>query len=287
MNSLDLERQLRAYYAAADELAGEVPTELRDSVWSIPDDTRTTTAKVPANRLVLMAAMLLLTMIIAGMVAIGSGLVRVPELSRDDFSREAAPWVEQDMTDLPAGTYFIDVPPRGTSALVRTVRVEFTLPSGWERVAVPHLLWGNASWIGVVVVDNVYVDPCAPLSGLRDPPVGQSVAELAVALEAIPGWRFLSARDVTLDGFVGRRVELMAPADQSDCGDGSRLFHTLDDPGFIPAMRESERTTVWIIDVEGTRIVIKGGTDADASTADREALESVVESMRFEVSGPS
>ena len=66
----------------------------------------------------------------------------------------------------------------------------FTVPGNWKRVRVDGLLWndGGAS-ILFAIVDNLYVDVCNWDGGLREPPVGPSVDDLAAALVATPGGR--------------------------------------------------------------------------------------------------
>jgi len=88
--------------------------------------------------------------------------------------------------DLAAGTYVIEDP--------FPLNVSMTIDDGWN-------IWSGITTAGaaifkesvdpprgsgviVVLVDNVYTDPCDQFAGLLDPPLGPSVDDLATALAA-------------------------------------------------------------------------------------------------------
>jgi hypothetical protein len=72
---------------------------------------------------------------------------------------------------LDAGTYAI-------VELDKPVDIEVTVPDGWEGLGGVILLKNDVG-LGFWLVDNIYVDPCRESLGLRDPPPGPTVHDLA------------------------------------------------------------------------------------------------------------
>jgi hypothetical protein len=186
---------------------------------------------------------------------------------------------------LRAGTYVLRYADIGGEQAFPTLAITFTIPDGWDRVQVDGLLWDKAGMrLGFAVVDNLYVDPCDPDRGLRDPAVGPSVDDLTRALATVPGWKVVG--EVSEDefyGFSGSRIELTGPADLSGCVDeSSRLLHILGAPGYAPAASNGEHHELRILNVQGTRLVIYAVTEADTLDVNREELEAVLNSIQIE-----
>jgi hypothetical protein len=76
----------------------------------------------------------LVALLVGGAIAIGSALLRLPVPDSDLRPNLPPSWRDQMETDLPAGTYYLDVPlgRPGAGAL----RFTFTVPVGWEHVEV-------------------------------------------------------------------------------------------------------------------------------------------------------
>jgi hypothetical protein len=163
-----------------------------------------------------------------------------------------------------------------------TLAFTFTLPAGWERVAIDGLAWGpNGTRLRFAVVDNLYVDPCDPTLGVQDPPVGASVDDLALALGTLPG---LEIGEVEFNdyfgGFSGLRIPLTITADPSSCDvEELRLAHTHGFPGFVEVFDQGERHELFVVAVEGTRVVIDAISDGEASDGVRAQLMAVVDSI--------
>ena len=148
---------------------------------------------------------------------------------------------------------------------------------------VDGLVWNdNGTRLGIVVVDGIYSDPCDPGAGVLTPDIGPSVDDLSAALLAHPGWEDALATDVSLAGFEGRRVELNAGADASCAGEAAQLFQTVGSPGFTMGPGGADFHEVFIMDVEGIRLVILAITEAEASAADRAALHAVLDSIQIQ-----
>lgn len=165
------------------------------------------------------------------------------------------------------------------------LRITFTMPPGWEKLMVPGIVWsdGSDATLGFAILDNLYVDPCAVPVATHDPPVGPTVDDLVAALDATPN---LDARatDVTMAGFTGRQVDLVALGPWEPCpADEARLFPRggpdLDWPPPDPA--DTRRLT--ILDVDGHRLVISRATRPAATAANRADLQAIFDSIRIEV----
>jgi hypothetical protein len=225
---------------------------------------------------------MLLVLLMSGAIAVGLRLLPWPDDEVDVRPEPKQPtsWHDQLMTDLPAGTYYLDLATGGGAAGSAAIRVTFTLPAGWERVQVEGLLWGQSLWVGLAVPVNLYVDACAPEPVMRDPPVGPSAADLAAALNEVRGWTVHDVTDVVVDGYPGKRVMMTAPGAESDCADGL-LLRKIAWPGFTQAMRASEPVTLWILDVEDERLVIWSGRQPDSSVGKIRELTRVVDSIKI------
>jgi hypothetical protein len=182
------------------------------------------------------------------------------------------------------GTYVLHYSDIAGAAAFPTLAFTFTLPAGWERVAIDGLAWGpNGTRLRFAVIDNLYVDPCDPTLGVQDPPVGASVADLALALGTLPG---IEIGEVEFNdyfgGFSGLRFPVTTTVDPSSCAvEELHLAHTYGFPGFIEAFGDGERHEMFIVAVEGTRVVIDAISTDEASDGARAGLLAVVDSIQI------
>ena len=140
--------------------------------------------------------------------------------------------------------------------------------------------------MGFADVANLYSDPCHWRTvGLLDPAVGPSVEELVVGLAAQPRFKASAATDVSLAGFTGSYLELTIDADLDfstcDVGEVHSWVDVKGNSRYYQGPGQIER--FWILDVEGTRLVIEGSLFPRASRANRDDLIRIVESIRIEV----
>ncbi len=282
MTEREFDQRMRAWYRSRAETTGPMPPELREQVLSIPERVTTLTAKTGRRDrpILLVAAALLLLALTVGAIAIGSTILRLPRPDAELTPNLPPPaWTDQLMTPLPPGSYYLDTPVAGSSDAA--IRVTFTVPDNWERVRIDGLLWGQDKWVIVAVPSNLYVEGCEE-HVLADPPIGPTAADLAAALRSAAGWTVLRTSDASLDGHAGKRVELIAPAGDH-CIDDSRLLRVPGTPGYVPALRDRERVTMWILDVGDERLIIWEGGETGAppdALAERRAL---VNSMDIEL----
>ena len=124
---------------------------------------------------------------------------------------------------------------------------------------------------------------------------GPTVDDLAGALAEIPLRNATQPVDVTLDRYTGKYLEWSVPADMQVDGEGN--FTDCDNEGLQHYFKSwtgsgwvSERyhqgagqiDRLWIVDVDGERLVIDAFEMPYATTAEREELTAVVESITFE-----
>jgi hypothetical protein len=139
------------------------------------------------------------------------------------------------------------------------------------------------SAIGFWVVDDVYADPCDWDRGFVEPPIGPGVDDLAAALVQRPHIEASEPKAVELKGFEGKqmRLQVSRSIDFIDCAgtqfrswaavpDGSRYHQG---PGQIDLL--------WILDVDGTRLVIDMAYFPATSRKDRAELMEILESVQI------
>ena len=163
-----------------------------------------------------------------------------------------------------------------------TLSFGFTVPdSGWQRVAIDGLLWNdNGARLGFAVTDNVFADPCDSGKGVVNPAVGPTVAELTEAVQQVPGQSV--AADVEWDeyfGHAGTHVILVG-TDASEC-DEAPLLRTPGFPGFVMAAGSDEQVDLWILSVQGTRVVVHTHRPVDASTDLDASLGAILQSIQI------
>jgi hypothetical protein len=171
-----------------------------------------------------------------------------------------------------------------------SIRVMFTVPDGWagfvgggvwlaaEKSSAPSgatMGFGRGSWL--------HSDPCltaAQIAADGAPPdvaVGPGVDEFANALADHP---LLDATDpvpVTLSGFSGKYLDLQLPSDLTGCSTSYFPW----EPG-IYAQGPSHRWHLWILDVDGVRVVVQTTDYAGTSAQHLAELKAIVESIQIE-----
>jgi hypothetical protein len=179
---------------------------------------------------------------------------------------------------LAAGRYYVDDP--------FPVRVSFELAPGWTASGYLSggsflLLSGDFNPSGeltIQVVDNVFVDPCDPDAGLREPPVGPSVDDLVSALGNLPSVEATAAVDVTVDGYAGKQLELTkAPSAAAAC-DPLTLWST--SAGDL-RMGTEETFELLLFHVDGVRLVVAAGHNPRVSEEALAEQRAVVDSIQI------
>jgi hypothetical protein len=172
------------------------------------------------------------------------------------------------------------------------------VPDGWEAgghftvksFSDPDPVMGVSVWD----VGQVYGDPCHWQGTLADP--GPTVDDLVAALVAQPTRNATAPVDVTLAGYAGRHLEWSVPADMVVTGDsdfagcdiepsnGHRDFNSWVGNGQGSRYQQvaGQVDRLWILDVDGQRLLVDATYSPDTTEADRNEQQRVVESLRFQ-----
>lgn len=161
---------------------------------------------------------------------------------------------------------------------IDSIEISYTVPAGWIREpTAPELRGPLADEIGGLsfwTVANVFADPCRFDVGTLDPPVGESVDDLANALAGQPGIDADPSSDVVVDGFAGKYIEYTTPATGCD------QFGPWPTPNGL-ILFPSTDARYWILDVDGTRLVMLAYVWDVATQEGRAALERIIDSVEI------
>ena len=181
-------------------------------------------------------------------------------------------------------------------------RVTFTVPDGWAKVRPDGSTFGTEADIGNPYFGVVKGDPAIGvvflgaqvtfythycLSGSLRDPVGPTIDDLVSAWTNLPGVDATAARDVTVDGFDAKEIELTVSAEAMNPKDCSGIAsHCSFGQGPTRCKNELKGRTnqelkIWILDIDGERHMIVAGSFPDTSQQDRAALDEIVASIQI------
>jgi hypothetical protein len=186
------------------------------------------------------------------------------------------------------GTGGLD-PGRYVLADVFPFKVTFTIATDWEIydkasrnfIAIYKDNDGPPTGKGVIIgiVDNVFADACDSRSPLLDPPIGPTTEDFATAVAGQPRTDASPITDVSLAGYSGSFVEFTTTRPETDCANQLERWPTpAGDRWGLPNLHDR----LWILDVDGSRLVIDGWDFLEASDADLAEVRAVVESIEIE-----
>jgi hypothetical protein len=190
-----------------------------------------------------------------------------------------------DLDDVQVGENFpVELEP-GTYVVTRVEPFEIliTVPEGWERGMTPSMVWAgpnSAANLGFVAVDNVYADPCAENLLEPAPLIGPTVDDLVAALAALPGIETTDPKDVTVDGFAAQYIELHAICDGQV--EPVLWIPSNADVVGVPGA-EDHPLKVWIVDVDGERLVITSHDRAETSPEQYAERDLIFDSIQIDV----
>ena len=197
----------------------------------------------------------------------------------------------EEFAPLDPGTYFID-PDRDPST---PLRVTYEVPAeGWKQWT-GALKWDDVAKrldaVAITTVTNLVRDGCRDHSYAK-PPVGPSVDDLANGLAHLAPFRVTSRpKDVTIYGYSGKHLELIVPDLPVDhqgfagCIGGnlnSYVSAIYDDEAFGGYTHPGDREEFWILDVDGTRLVIAAERADGSPSRDLAELQAILDSIRIE-----
>ena len=166
-----------------------------------------------------------------------------------------------------------------------SVTATFIVPEGWEgfvgAAVLPVSGTEDPDGMGIVfadVNDGLYSDPCHGHSGSGDVQIGPTVDDLAAALTAQTAYEATAPTDVTLGGYSGKRMDLQLPSGVALCD----LTEFLPWPGSIHAQGPDHRWHLWILDVEGDRLVIMSTSFAGTTEDDLAEQQAIIDSIQLQ-----
>jgi hypothetical protein len=286
----DADRLIRAYL---DSGPTELPDRSFDAVrhtierkrqrvvigpWRKPDMTGLARYAIAAAAVLIVASVLSIT-ILPGLGGLGGpAATPSPTSPASPAPTPSPPAISPSPVADEPSTLIVDAP--------FPVRITFDVGPGWvlwDDVGAVGKGWYKHSvdppdGLGMTFwnVTNVLTDPCdgEPL----DPPLGPSVDDLADALVAQPHTVVVQDTAVTIDGHSGRYLEYTAD-DMSDCPFG-RLERWMS-AGPTREALAGEHDKVWILDVDGTRVVIDAFSFARTSAEHLAELDAIAETIRI------
>ena len=194
-----------------------------------------------------------------------------------------------------------DPPQPGCTDTARddTICFTFTVPDGWASndsgaaITKPATGLVGPSGMGLLFHRGgwLYSDPCIKVATqeLPDIPVGPSVDDFANALANHPLMDATTPTSVSLGGYSGKYVDLQLPSDipilrEIPGGDPEApcTFGYYPWAPSMPAMGPSHRWHLWILDVEGIRVVVQSADFAGTTASDVAELQAIVDSIQIQ-----
>jgi hypothetical protein len=270
-----------------------LPEATRDALRAAIPSTPQRPAWWPTRRLPLMnnvaklglAAAAIVVVALLGFNYLGGQNTGDPGLDEPSPSPSGTPlaFPVNGWAPLEAGRYAIGDPFRA--------HLTFTLPAGWEgNIGGEYaaFLERGASrergWMDFTDFQAVAADPCQ--GTFADPPPGPTVDDLVTALGAVTGIEISEVRDVTMDGFAGTELLIVAPNSFVGCQLGNDGYLIWELPlGATHTMSPGEHHRVWILDIDGKRLVITIPEPPEVTDEVRAEIQGILDSMDIEVAG--
>jgi hypothetical protein len=195
-----------------------------------------------------------------------------------------------DFSPLEPGSYFMDPDSDPSTPL----RVEYEIAAdGWSQwIGAAKFAARGHVGVSIVTVTNVVSHGCRDHSRAV-PPVGPSVDDLAEALADLAPFRVTSPpRDVNVYGYRGKHLELTVPDLPVSRGDnrrfvgcvGGKLNSWIAPPygTYYGHTGPDYSEEFWILDVEGSRLVIVAERSPRMPDKDIAELRAILDSIRIE-----
>jgi hypothetical protein len=202
---------------------------------------------------------------------------------------------EEPSVTLPEPAFLYNVPTGDLAAgryelsLAIPARLTFTLPAGFNHdqggIEAIHGTTAVNDGLEFQFASNVYPDPCHRATGAADPAVGASVDDLVTAMTSMVGFEAGPVIDLTIGGFPAKAFDLTNEIDSSTCDeqDVRTFVWEGDSPPSGSSVGSGERQRIYIVDVQGRRLMIMTyyfpNGDAAAEAAAAATLKAIVESI--------
>jgi hypothetical protein len=171
------------------------------------------------------------------------------------------------------------------------IPVTMTVPAGWQgNIGGPYAVFlskpsGSANGgadIAFSLSQTLYADPCTSGADLAPQP-GPTVEDLAAALASLPGLAATTPTAATVSGFSGTQLTLTAPDGSGACmgsPDGYQVWRL--PLGGILAMTPGEQMALWILDVNGQRLVVSSETRSATTAQEKAEAQAILDSIHIE-----
>jgi hypothetical protein len=174
----------------------------------------------------------------------------------------------------PGGTYVL---PRDANGL--PFRLSMSVPKGWTAPGSDSQVsdgrpWGDSVGLEFMIIDKPGLNACGS-RGTALATIGPGVDALVTFLARQPEIKVSQSTDLTLDGYSGRYLEYTT-TDQDDCDSDNRPFW----PVITDSGEGRDYNQVWILDVDGVRLVIDGFAPKASETVKAE-LRQIVQSIHI------
>ena len=259
-----------------------------------PADTVEPSSRPPRPAVAFVLAALVLTVIL------GTWLNGDQERSAPAASTDAAvvdtPSSETSPSPTPEGVRSFEAPPtRRHEDIVNSVNgvpFSFSVPTSGERFGSISTYKSETGSQGAEAIiywstfpDGDYVDPYGndadPCTRLLSPPVGPSVADLAGAVPTAPGTELVTGpSNVTVGGYRAKQVVLVVRKNVG-CDPGYfYAWHDVFGGALWTTTPVGATMTVWIVEVDGTRLFIQAATTQQATSNLDQEIQQIVGSIR-------
>ena len=281
----DIERLLDAWLAdgpmqvsdhAFDEAVGRVHRQRQRPAWRLLWKEPRMSAPLKAA----LGAAAIFVVVVAGFMAFGRS---------NQSSSVGAPAASPSPTPTPSANALLNAktqvmhpfgPPDDRIAFSVPVPPGWSTFDDWALIGPKGTGAPGGSGIAFLIASSLFSDPCHrpnPLSEGGDEPVGPTVDDLASALVGHPGYVATSPTPVTLAGYSGQRLDLQLPEDLRSCDGDFFVFGNAD--GSLYAQGPGAIWHVWILDVDGTRVIALIDDYAGTSEHDRAQAQSIIDSI--------
>ena len=160
-------------------------------------------------------------------------------------------------------------------------RLTITVPDGYNAVTNGRpLIFGPGGRTGMIILrgGGLYSDPCHSTPP-PDIAVGPTVDDFATAIASHPLLDATDPVDVTLAGYSGKYIDLQLPSDTSACTPDGQFWPY--EPGMY-AQGDDHQWHLWVLDVDGVRVVIQSMDYPDTPAEQRAELQAIVDSIQIE-----
>jgi hypothetical protein len=166
---------------------------------------------------------------------------------------------------------------------VEPFEITFTVPPGWEKLAIPASVWSvedDKSSIGFTTIDDLRSDPCDPSQG--NVGVGPTADDLVTALADVPGYALNSSEDTSISGYSGTMLDITWS--DPGCPEGVEGELVVSQPSDVvsPHPGETEGNTWYVLDVDGERLVISVLIHPNAVQQRIDDIQAILDSVQIE-----